>query len=152
MLPQHVNTEDCYWYIVYLFFEDYYPASGSQWLQVVYHLNNFQYVVLEIEEEAIGLSRDEILSILWKENILARRYFYPGCHKMEPYRSLFPNASERLPMTERAAKQVLCLPTGTAIGVDDVTKVCDVLKYIVHNADEIGRRLHLTLKESESSF
>ena len=114
--------------------------------------NNFQYVVLEIKEEAIGLSRDEILSILWKENILARRYFYPGCHKMEPYRSLFPNASERLPITERAAKQVLCLPTGTAIGVDDVTKVCDVLKYIVHNADEIGRRLHLTLKESESSF
>jgi dTDP-4-amino-4,6-dideoxygalactose transaminase len=113
--------------------------------------NNFQYVVLEIEEEAIGLSRDEILSILWKENILARRYFYPGCHKMEPYRSLFPNASERLPITEQAAKQVLCLPTGTAIGVDDVTKVCEVLTCIVHNADEIGRRFHLTFKESQPS-
>ena len=51
---------------------------------------NYQYLVLEIDEATTLLSRDQIQKILLAENILARRYFYPGCHRMEPYRSLFP--------------------------------------------------------------
>ena len=48
---------------------------------------NYQYITLEIDEAETKVSRDEIQSILWAENVLARRYFYPGCHNMEPYRS-----------------------------------------------------------------
>ena len=50
--------------------------------------SNWQYVVLEIDESA-GLSRDELQEVLWAENVLARRYFFPGCHRMEPYHA-FP--------------------------------------------------------------
>ena len=49
--------------------------------------HNYQYIVLEIDEAETGLSRDELLKVLHAENIIARRYFYPGCHRMEPYRS-----------------------------------------------------------------
>ena len=35
-----------------------------------------------------GLSRDQLQRLLWAENVVARRYFYPGCHRMEPYRSM----------------------------------------------------------------
>ena len=54
--------------------------------------NNYQYVIVEVDETVAGLNRDDLLRILQAENILARRYFYPGCHQMEPYRSYFPHA------------------------------------------------------------
>ena len=53
---------------------------------------NFQYAVLEVDEAEAGLSRDELLKVLHAERVLARRYFWPGCHRMEPYRSHFPHA------------------------------------------------------------
>ncbi len=105
--------------------------------------NNFQYVVVKIEEESLGLSRDEILSILWKENVLARRYFYPGCHKMEPYRTMYDLENRELPITDHVAKQVLCLPTGTAVTSDRVLQICDLLTFILENATAIRQRLTL---------
>ena len=56
------------------------------------------------------------MRVLWDENVLARRYFYPGCHRMEPYRSTWPDEGRWLPETERLAARVLQLPTGTAVG------------------------------------
>ncbi len=41
-----------------------------------------------------------LVRVLHAENVLARRYFYPGCHEMEPYRSYFPHAGLVLPETE----------------------------------------------------
>lgn len=103
--------------------------------------NNFQYVVLEIDEAVTRISRDQLREILWAENILARRYFYPGCHRMEPYRSYFPHAGLLLPNTERLVTQVLCLPTGTAIGTDEIHKICQIIRLIVENRLLIRERL-----------
>jgi dTDP-4-amino-4,6-dideoxygalactose transaminase len=88
---------------------------------------NWQYVVLEVDESA-GLSRDELQAVLWAENVLARRYFFPGCHRMEPYRSLFPDAAGRLPETERLVRRVLVLPTGTSMDADSVALVTDLIR------------------------
>ena len=63
--------------------------------------NNYQYIVLEIDELKTHISRDLISSILHAENVLVRRYFHPGCHRMEPYRSYFPHAGLLLPETEK---------------------------------------------------
>ena len=38
--------------------------------------NNFQYVVTKIDSREAGLDRDELLSVLHAENVMARRYFY----------------------------------------------------------------------------
>lgn len=86
---------------------------------------NYQYVVLEIDAARTGLSRDALVKVLHAENVLARRYFYPGCHRMEPYRSYFPNAGLLLPETERLADRVLVLPTGTQVSAEDVRTICD---------------------------
>ena len=93
--------------------------------------SNYQYVVLEVEEAAAAVGRDRLLQILHAENVLARRYFYPGCHRMEPYRSAFPEASLRLPATERVAARVLSLPTGTSIGEADIDAICAVVRLVV---------------------
>jgi len=104
--------------------------------------NNYQYIVLEVDEGESGISRDRLISILHAERIRARRYFYPGCHRMEPYRSYFPHAGLLLPVTEKLTERVLCLPTGKNIRKDDVVTVCDILRFATRNSSEIMSRLH----------
>lgn len=102
---------------------------------------NFQSAVLEIDEAVTHVSRDQLQEILWMENVLVRRYFYPGCHRMEPYRSYFPHAGLLLPNTERLAARVLSLPTGTAIGPDETSKICQIIRLVVAHGDEVRERL-----------
>ncbi len=102
---------------------------------------NYQYIVIEIDEETIGISRDELFKVLRAEGILARRYFYPCCHNMEPYRSYFPHAKLLLPQTERLMHKVIALPTGTSVGLQDISRVCDIIRFIINNGQEISNRL-----------
>ncbi len=104
---------------------------------------NYQYLVLEINEEAMGISRDQLQDILWAENIFARRYFYPGCHQMEPYRTDNPQAALRLLQTEKLAKSVLCLPTGSAVNSGQVNVICELIEFIVKHAKEVKERLSM---------
>ena len=92
---------------------------------------NYQYVVLEIDETVTQISRDQLVEILNAENVHARRYFYPGCHKMEPYRSYFPHAGLLLPNTERLVKQVITLPTGATIRDSEVSQICQIIKLVI---------------------
>lgn len=103
--------------------------------------NNYQYIVLEIDEAATHVSRDELLNILWAENVIARRYFYPGCHRAEPYRTLYPEANANLEATEELGKRVLLLPNGNAVGEREIRGICDVLKLAVAQAAEVRVRL-----------
>lgn len=102
---------------------------------------NYQYIVLEIDDTITDISRDELLNILWAENVIARRYFYPGCHRMEPYRSYFPQAGLLLPETERLADRVLVLPTGTAVNIEDIKKLCGVIRTVVSNGAQVTELL-----------
>ena len=86
--------------------------------------NNFQYVVVEVDPAQAALNRDELVAALHAENVLARKYFWPGCHRMEPYRTLQPDASARLPDTERVAARLMVLPTGQTVSFEDITRVC----------------------------
>ena len=88
---------------------------------------NYQYVVVEVDEATAGLSRDELVKVLHAENVLARKYFWPGCHQMEPYRSYYPHASLLLPETERIASQVVVLPTGTGVTTSDIAQICLII-------------------------
>lgn len=99
--------------------------------------NNYQYIAIDVDERIAGLSRDQLLAVLQAENVLARRYFYPGCHRMEPYRSLFPNAHLWLPQTERMTARSLCLPTGTAVSQQEVAAICDLILLALHDPDHI---------------
>jgi dTDP-4-amino-4,6-dideoxygalactose transaminase len=93
--------------------------------------HNYQYIVLEIDEEQTQVNRDLLVKILHAENVIARRYFYPGCHRMEPYRSYFPHAGLLLPETEKLSQRVLILPTGTAISEEDVSKICEIIRLAI---------------------
>ena len=61
---------------------------------------NYQYIVVTVDEKKAHLSRDDIVKELHNHNIIARRYFYPGCHRFEPYRSEQPSAGLQIGIAE----------------------------------------------------
>jgi dTDP-4-amino-4,6-dideoxygalactose transaminase len=95
--------------------------------------HNYQYVVVEVDT-ACPASRDELLQALHAENVIARRYFWPGCHNMEPYRSLFPHAGLVLPHTDTVAARVLVLPTGQTMDSAMVETVVRILQQRIAQA------------------
>lgn len=103
--------------------------------------SNYQYLVVEVDEAHTGLSRDTLVEILWAENIVARRYFYPGCHRMEPYRSRYSYPDNLLPETERLAARLLVLPTGTAVAPGDIARITGILRLAIRESAEVARRL-----------
>lgn len=119
--------------------------SGIAGLSVIVYnereLNNYQYVVLEVSGD-LQLSRDDLIQLLFAENVLARRYFYPGCHRMEPYKTLYPDAGQHLPQTEAVCRRVLSLPTGTATTLADIERICQLLSFLLQNGAAIRRRLN----------
>ncbi len=74
------------------------------------------------------LARDELMATLHSENIMVRRYFWPGCHRMEPYKSLQPNAGLMLPVTEDVAAKILVFPTGYGVGIEEIDQIIDVVQ------------------------
>ena len=102
---------------------------------------NYQYVVLEIDQTATGISRDDLIRILWEENVIARRYFFPGCHRMEPYRSYYPHAGRLLESTEALTERVLLLPNGSTINEAQVQEICSIIRLVVANGAETVARL-----------
>ena len=81
------------------------------------------------------------MDVLFAENVLARRYFFPGCHHMEPYRSSFPHASACLPETEKLCRRVMVLPNGTSVDESAISRICNIIRKAVSEAEAV--RAHL---------
>lgn len=92
------------------------------------HLN---YVVVEVDERSSHVTRDELLEVLATAGVDARRYFFPGCHRIEPYVSA-PGGAPSLPHTDEVCRRVLQLPTGSSLSAGDVGRVARTV------ADAVG--------------
>lgn len=89
--------------------------------------SNFQYVVIEIDPNLAKINRDQLMQSLHAQGIMVRRYFYPGCHKMEPYTTQHPGLLHNLPNTDALCEKVMALPTGTGITEEEVEQVCSAI-------------------------
>ncbi len=96
-----------------------YPSDEQQ---------NYQYVVIEVDPTTCPLTRDQLVQALHRHQILARRYFYPGIHRMEPYVSASPQAYQDLPITEKVMNRVIILPTGTAVGTREIGHIASIIR------------------------
>jgi dTDP-4-amino-4,6-dideoxygalactose transaminase len=101
--------------------------------------NNFQYIVVEVQPE-FPASRDRIIEVLHAENVLARKYFWPGCHNMQPYLAYYPNAGLVLPNTMAVAERVIVLPTGSTIGAEDIRGILSILEVLGSGSADDGRK------------
>lgn len=93
-------------------------------------LNSYHYVVIEVDPSC-AVTRDQIVAALQAENVLARKYFWPGAHRMKPYADIFPHANLLLKNTEFVAERVLILPSGKAVTVEDIEAIGAILKQTV---------------------
>ena len=97
--------------------------------------SNCQYIVGVMDKQAPPPLRDRLVEMLWAENILARRYFYPGCHRSEPYTSRQPIPA--LPVTDDLCQRVIIFPTGTAIQPAQIQSIAGCVRFILEHANEI---------------
>lgn len=97
--------------------------------------NSHHYIVLEVDERCPA-SRDDLIAALHAENVLARRYFWPGAHGMQPYRSLFPHADLLLQHTRQVGERVIVLPNGAGLGDDVIPVIGEVFATMAHQPQQ----------------
>lgn len=70
-------------------------------------------------------TRDEIFDKLGKENIIARKYFYPLISDYECYRAKY--SSKDTPVAKYISDRVLCLPMYADLELEVIDKSCDII-------------------------
>ena len=114
--------------------------------------HNHHYVVFEVDAAVAGLERDELVAALRYENVIARRYFHPGCHRMAPYAGLFPQAGLTLPVTRALTRRVVVLPTGLSVDTDDVARLTERVRTAIDNAGAVREALRSSRDPRRPSF
>ena len=89
---------------------------------------NYSYFPVLIDEHRFPLSRDALYDKLKQNNIFARRYFYPLISQFPTYRGLPSASPPNLPIAEKISKQILCLPIYEDLDVEDVIRICEIIK------------------------
>lgn len=88
--------------------------------------HNYAYFPIFVDEAKYGMSRDTLYEKLKSNNILGRRYFYPLISTFEPYKEL-PSA-QNLPIAQKAAEQVICLPLYPDLEMDIVDRIIEWIR------------------------
>ena len=89
----------------------------------------YPYFPILVDQRAFGKSRDQLYEELKKHNIFGRRYFYPLISQFPTYRGLESAQPGKLPVAEKVAQEVLCLP----IFPDMQLEVVDRIQLIIKN-------------------
>ncbi len=89
---------------------------------------NFAYFPVEIEAQEFGCGRDDLYEELKRFNVFARRYFYPLICDYVCYRSL--QNTDPLREARQIAQRILTLPIYDALRLEDVKRVCDIVRWL----------------------
>lgn len=90
-------------------------------------LPNYSYFPIFVGD-AFPLTRDELHERLVTKGIRTRRYFYPLITNLKPYRNIESAAPENLPVANKVASEVLCLPIYPALGRDDQALIAEIIR------------------------
>ena len=107
---------------------------------------NYAYMPIEIDEQRICLSRDELCETLKKYNVYARRYFYPLVCDYSCYRSLA--VKDPLNVARRVSSRILTLPIYPDLALDDVHLICDIIAEVVESR-RLDRRSKVSISISD---
>jgi dTDP-4-amino-4,6-dideoxygalactose transaminase len=87
----------------------------------------YSYFPVLVETKEYEKARDELYEELKQHNIYGRRYFYPLISQFPSYRGLISARASNLPVAERVAEQVICLPIYPDLELKDVLNICQIL-------------------------
>jgi dTDP-4-amino-4,6-dideoxygalactose transaminase len=97
----------------------------------------YKNIVVEILDDW-PLSRDETISILNADNVLARPYYYPPLHSKPMQYDYVP---ANLPVTDNLAESFLNLPCGQLVSNDEIVEIVELIRFISANARAIKESL-----------
>ena len=83
------------------------------------------YAYFPVVFDKYKYTRDVIFDKLGKENIVARKYFYPLINDYECYRDKY--SSKDTPVAKHISDSVLCLPMYADLELEVVDKICDII-------------------------
>lgn len=83
---------------------------------------NYAYFPILVTED-YRMTRDALYEFMKTQNVLGRRYFYPLITDFEPYKNYPSATTANLPVANRLASQVICLPLHHALTAEDVSRV-----------------------------
>ncbi len=72
--------------------------------------HNYSYFPIFIDEEVLGISRDDLYFRMREEGVFGRRYFYPLISDFIDYKGLPSSDPVNLPVAHKIADSVICLP------------------------------------------
>lgn len=81
-----------------------------------------------VVEPGFGISRDDLYLCLRRGGIHARRYFYPLISNFPLYRELASAAKSKLPVANRIAERILCLPIYATLGDANQQRVVGIIR------------------------
>ena len=93
------------------------PAAGVR--------HNYAYLPVLFDPAAFGTARDEVFEALDRAGVGARKYFYPLTCDYACYARL-PRPD--VPVARQAAARVLTLPLYAGLALEDVDRICDVVR------------------------
>lgn len=89
--------------------------------------HNYSYFPIFVDEEHYGISRDALYEKMKANNVLGRRYFYPLITDFEPYKDIPSANPANLPIANKVANQVICLPMHHALSEEDLKRVIEII-------------------------
>ena len=90
--------------------------------------SNYQYMVIRINEEEFGWSRNEVYDELKKYNVFSRKYFFPLCSDYACYKSLPSSAAANLPVARQVVQETLSLPLYGELGENSAETIATLVK------------------------
>lgn len=87
---------------------------------------NYAYMPVVFDENILNINRDQISDALERENIFARKYFYPLVNEYECYRAKYDVS--KTPIAKYISDRVLTLPIYSDLDIGYVDKICNIIK------------------------
>ena len=85
--------------------------------------HNYAYFPIFVDADVYGMTRDELYAKMKAGNVLGRRYFYPLISNLAVYRSLESAAPSHLPVANKIADSVICLPMYAGLTKEETERV-----------------------------
>lgn len=95
----------------------------SFWHDMAGVRHNYSYFPVFIDAEKFGMTRDELFFKMRDDGVWSRRYFYPLISNFPTYRGLPSAVKENLPVGNKIADEVLCLPMHHELSEEDITSI-----------------------------
>lgn len=90
--------------------------------------HNYSYFPIFVDSEKYGMTRDELYQKMKDKGVLSRRYFYPLISSFDTYSGLESSDPANLPVANRIADSVLCLPMHHELSEEDMDKIISLIK------------------------